>query len=158
MNLWKGMLMDKTIYDLDLHESSDFAYFSVLRVAGGWLYKSANQPPVFVPFNSEFHAANTKQWGDNPHVGVIEEAAQRVAEYKYDPSKYKKLPSGEYRKDKDMTDKYDFKGALEELSLIEPHTKGMSINGGVGELGTFAKRNLKLIQSALRLADRLQRG
>lgn len=47
--------MDKSIYDLNLHE---WVYdrsigINILRVAGGWIYDFANEK-IFVPFNNEF--------------------------------------------------------------------------------------------------------
>lgn len=48
--------MQKTIYNLELHELLDIgSIFSVMRVAGGWLYldKESNIT-TFVPFNNEF--------------------------------------------------------------------------------------------------------
>jgi hypothetical protein len=45
----------KTIYELKLHEILDVNFFSVLRVAGGWLYfDKGNMLVTFVPFNNEF--------------------------------------------------------------------------------------------------------
>lgn len=60
--------MEKTIYDLDLHEAINIQVFiskgegtyinySVMRVPGGWLYRTAlNGHPLinFVPFDSEY--------------------------------------------------------------------------------------------------------
>ena len=49
--------MDKTIYELDLHEvAMANKYMHVTRVAGGWLYESSEKgaPLTFVPYNKEF--------------------------------------------------------------------------------------------------------
>lgn len=45
--------MNKTIYDLELHEHIYVGDNTVIRVAGGWIYifKSSS---VFVPFDNEF--------------------------------------------------------------------------------------------------------
>ena len=45
----------KTIYNLELHEYLDISGFSVLRVAGGWIYlDKSSSVMVFVPFNNEY--------------------------------------------------------------------------------------------------------
>jgi len=52
--------MDKTIYELDLHESMNLTFTSVLRVAGGWIYNywdytnDCMKQGTFVPYNKEF--------------------------------------------------------------------------------------------------------
>ena len=57
--------MEKTIYDLKLHEelgvfiqdsSKEYEtgyYISIIRVPGGWIYR-IDQTAVFVPFHGEF--------------------------------------------------------------------------------------------------------
>lgn len=62
--------MEKTIYDLELHESitADFGMV-IMRVAGGWIYDCWNidtdrpQKGTFVPFNNEFQVV--KKSGDD---------------------------------------------------------------------------------------------
>ena len=46
-------MSDKTIYELDLHETLDCNRHLVRRVPGGWLYIS-RVDTVFVPFHDEF--------------------------------------------------------------------------------------------------------
>lgn len=55
--------MNKSIYDLKLHESTatESGNIGITRVAGGWLYKFWNfqkddyfENTTFVPFNNEF--------------------------------------------------------------------------------------------------------
>lgn len=53
--------MDKTIYNLELHEFLDTDGMSICRVPGGWIYrfwdyikKDYNDSNVFVPYNNEF--------------------------------------------------------------------------------------------------------
>lgn len=52
---------EKSIYNLELHESIDSGGFNITRVAGGWIYRGwdyTNQDyypdAVFVPLNNEF--------------------------------------------------------------------------------------------------------
>ena len=55
--------MEKTIYDLKLHESivTNFG-ICIMRVAGGWIYdcwdieKDEFKAGIFVPYNNEFQA------------------------------------------------------------------------------------------------------
>jgi len=57
--------MNKTIYDLKLHEELVLDGMTIIRVAGGWLYRFMNGNVVnytvettFVPFNNEFQATD----------------------------------------------------------------------------------------------------
>ena len=57
--------MDKTIYNLELHESlvTDFRIV-IMRVPSGWIYdcwdiyKDCFKPGVFVPFDNRFQESN----------------------------------------------------------------------------------------------------
>ena len=67
--------MMKSIYELDLHESTivktiipeydnrlnQILYYRVTRIAGGWLYKKigVDFPEVFVPYSDEFKSRKT---------------------------------------------------------------------------------------------------
>lgn len=45
------------LYSLKLHECAHLSeYWTVMRVPGGWLYRSLEDPPTlaFVPFDNEF--------------------------------------------------------------------------------------------------------
>ncbi len=68
----------------------------------------------------------------------------------------RKNRSGEYRKDKDVTDKYDFKGALNDVDRWAKHI----IRGGkeTVDIMQLEPESLVMIRYALRLADRLQGG
>jgi hypothetical protein len=51
--------MEKTIYDLKLHETLKINnYLNVMRVAGGWIYSSVASDDmftdIFVPYSEEF--------------------------------------------------------------------------------------------------------
>ncbi len=50
--------MKRTIYDMKLHETMSIGdNYSVLRVAGGWIYRTVrgDTPALtFVPYHSEF--------------------------------------------------------------------------------------------------------
>lgn len=51
--------MNKTIYDLELHEAATIkdATVHIMRVAGGWIYTFMTHNPIssiFVPFSNEF--------------------------------------------------------------------------------------------------------
>ena len=55
--------MEKTIYDLGLHEISQIEGEDtrVLRVSGGWLYQTRSDyglVQTFVPFDNEFMSGN----------------------------------------------------------------------------------------------------
>ena len=59
----KEDMMEKTIYDLELHEIMEAkcgrTTFSITRVAGGWIYENIRldrsaMTATFVPFNNEF--------------------------------------------------------------------------------------------------------
>ena len=50
----KTTTMEKTIYDLKLHETLDLSEdISVFRVPGGWIYQSPLKT-IFVPYDNEF--------------------------------------------------------------------------------------------------------
>ncbi len=54
--------MNKTIYELDLHESIEFevnsGHLNILKVPGGWLYEKrvpgVSVSVTFVPYNKEY--------------------------------------------------------------------------------------------------------
>lgn len=66
-----GCRMNKTIYELELHEWIDLdrtTNFCVYRVPGGWVYtryhSGANQiVETFVPFNNEFEGSEINRMG-----------------------------------------------------------------------------------------------
>jgi len=50
-------MADKTIYDLELHETlkDESTIYCVTRVPGGWIYRvSYKDTLIFVPYNNEF--------------------------------------------------------------------------------------------------------
>ena len=58
------------IYDMNIHESISFAYGTVIRVPGGWIYnvetfdindKSVNVSACFVRFDNEFQQKKTSE-------------------------------------------------------------------------------------------------
>ena len=56
--------MAKSIYDLALHEVTVKGVYTIIRVAGGWIYQridvvAGGKIPsmVFVPYSDEFNAA-----------------------------------------------------------------------------------------------------
>ena len=61
--------MEKTIYELDLHESStNIPWLEATRVPGGWIYRHWNgdkqeysESGVFVPFNNEFKTTESHE-------------------------------------------------------------------------------------------------
>ena len=59
--------MEKTIYDLKLHESMelDSDYFHIVfRVPGGWIYRTFGSSAIFVPFHGEFDPKYYKRGED----------------------------------------------------------------------------------------------
>jgi hypothetical protein len=52
--------MNKTIYDLELHEFLRIDSGYVQRVPGGWIYKPFGDPriPIFIPFDNEFQGGD----------------------------------------------------------------------------------------------------
>ena len=58
------MKKEKTIYDLELHESISKGLIYT-RVSGGWIVRSESRyqkrTPVFVPYNSEFQEPKKKR-------------------------------------------------------------------------------------------------
>lgn len=68
--------MDKTIYELELHEILTFEIndgydSSVMRVAGGWIYEYTGRGDVFVPFHNEFQT-NKRITDTKPYVTATE--------------------------------------------------------------------------------------
>lgn len=61
--------MEKTIYDLSLHEELDRGRGNyVLRVPGGWIYKTVSAETrvnTFVPYNNEFDTRLSEQLEDD---------------------------------------------------------------------------------------------
>jgi hypothetical protein len=66
--------MDKSIYDLELHETIylDGKSIYVTRVPGGWLYKFIEETniSIFVPFNNEFMAKQLPEPTPIPSSGT----------------------------------------------------------------------------------------
>lgn len=48
--------MNKTIYEMELHDELRDSSWYITRVAGGWIYMhiEAGMSPVFVPWHNEF--------------------------------------------------------------------------------------------------------
>lgn len=64
--------MNKTIYELDLHESIEFevnsGHLNILKVPGGWLYEKrvpgVSVSVTFVPYDDEYDASYTDEEHD----------------------------------------------------------------------------------------------
>jgi len=51
--------MARSIYEMGLHEIVNTEFYSITRVAGGWIYSCiAHKTSVFVPWNNEFQQAD----------------------------------------------------------------------------------------------------
>ena len=51
--------MARSIYEMRLHEIVNTEFYSILRVAGGWIYSCiVYKTSVFVPWHNEFQQAN----------------------------------------------------------------------------------------------------
>ena len=51
--------MARSIYEMGLHEIVNTEFYSILRVAGGWIYSCiVYKTSVFVPWHNEFQQAN----------------------------------------------------------------------------------------------------
>ena len=58
--------MARSIYEMRLHEIVNTEFYSILRVAGGWIYSCiVYKTSVFVPWHNEFQQANAPQQTNN---------------------------------------------------------------------------------------------
>jgi soluble cytochrome b562 len=75
---------NREIYDLELNNSLVDEGMRIIRVPGGWIYKTisqTNNTSVFVPFNDEFSKTKVKSTQSNDSTKNVDHSLKNIKDF-----------------------------------------------------------------------------